>query len=157
MRKTTGPRIIIVFNNDLLIKFIRTWPKWFQKFKAVNKWGREDKHAFTKNETKNRAFIRRFQSRQNKFFIRACVREISTLFNKKTQWVPGFLHLCPEQESNLHDLAATGPWNQRVYQFRHLGINCFRFHVSCFKLTLNLELETWNLMCAQDKNRTCTT
>ena len=28
---------------------------------------------------------------------------------------------CPEQESNLHSLAGTGPWNQRVYQFRHLG------------------------------------
>ena len=44
---------------------------------------------------------------------------------------------CPEQESNLHGLAATGPWNQRVYQFRHLG----------GKLNyLNLKFEVWSYL-----------
>ena len=29
--------------------------------------------------------------------------------------------VCPEQDSNLHDRKATRTWNERVYQFRHLG------------------------------------
>ena len=28
---------------------------------------------------------------------------------------------CPGEDLNFHDLAATGTWSQRVYQFRHLG------------------------------------
>jgi hypothetical protein len=31
--------------------------------------------------------------------------------------------MCPEQDSNLHGLAATTPSRWHVYQFRHLGIN----------------------------------
>jgi hypothetical protein len=31
--------------------------------------------------------------------------------------------MCPEQDSNLHDLAITTPSRWHVYQFRHLGIN----------------------------------
>ena len=52
----------------------------------------------------------------------------------------GFLKFqCPEQDSNLHSRKATGPWNQRVYQFHHLG-----------------RWKIFFVMSAQDKTRTCT-
>jgi hypothetical protein len=31
---------------------------------------------------------------------------------------------CPGQDSNLHAISGTGPSNQPVYQFQHLGMHC---------------------------------
>lgn len=39
--------------------------------------------------------------------------------------------MCPEQDSNLHDLKVTSPSSWRVYQFHHLGIWVGKYTAFC--------------------------
>ena len=53
----------------------------------------------------------------------------------------GYLNYqCPEQDSNLHSRKATGPWNQRVYQFHHLGRWIFNLCDECPGQDSNLHI-----------------
>lgn len=52
--------------------------------------------------------------------------------------------MCPEQDSNLHDLKVTSPSSWRVYQFHHLGIWVGKYTAFCNNPNAKIDKYYWS-------------